>query len=121
MGRSAETIHTDATHSHSIIYLLHLCSLVPRKSSSSSSSVRHAPADSDGGSAPWDSVRIARVDDRWRYVGRVHEYLTSPARAWTDLYRPRPPIDVAFRATDPERRAQSQVCHADESARETSQ
>ena len=63
----------------------------------------------DGSSMPWDSVRIARVDDKWRYVGRVHEYLTSPARAWTDLYRPHPPIDVVFRATDAERRAQSQV------------
>ena len=72
----------------------------------------------DGSSMPWDSVRIARVDDRWRYVGRVHEYLTSPARAWTDLYRPHPPIDVVFRATDPERRAQSQVfTHTSTSAR----
>ena len=28
----------------------------------------------------FDSVRVARVDDNWRYVGRVHEYLTSPER-----------------------------------------
>jgi hypothetical protein len=26
----------------------------------------------------FDSVRIARADGGWRYVGRVHEYLTGP-------------------------------------------
>jgi hypothetical protein len=35
-----------------------------------------------GGGAPdFDSVRVARVDGMWRYVGRVHEYLTSPQHA----------------------------------------
>jgi hypothetical protein len=26
----------------------------------------------------FDSVRISRAEGGWRYVGRVHEYLTGP-------------------------------------------
>ena len=42
----------------------------------------------------FDSVRIARMEGMWRYVGRVHEYLTSPEKKWTDLYRPTPPVCI---------------------------
>ncbi len=31
----------------------------------------------------FDSVRIARADGGWRYVGRVHEYLTGPNKGET--------------------------------------
>jgi hypothetical protein len=60
------------------------------------------------GGEPFDSVRIARVDAKWRYVGRVHEYLTAPTPKWTDLYRPIPEVMVRFDATDGPRRMESQ-------------
>eukprot|EP00455_Lapot_gusevi_P046749 TRINITY_DN6200_c0_g1_i3.p1 TRINITY_DN6200_c0_g1~~TRINITY_DN6200_c0_g1_i3.p1 ORF type:complete len:632 (-),score=89.95 TRINITY_DN6200_c0_g1_i3:145-1827(-) len=56
----------------------------------------------------FDSVRIARADDSWRYVGRVHEYLAAPDQGWHDLYRPSPDVRVNFRATDTDRRFKSQ-------------
>lgn len=60
------------------------------------------------GGEEFDSVRVARVDGMWRYVGRVHEYLTSPEKAWVDLYRFVPEVKVRFQATDGPRRFQSQ-------------
>jgi hypothetical protein len=42
----------------------------------------------------FDSLRIARVDDNWRYEGRAHEYLRAPDNDWHDLYRPSPDITV---------------------------
>lgn len=53
----------------------------------------------------FDSLRLIRTDKRWRYVGRVHEYLAAPDK------KPRPPIRIPkayiqFRATDHDRRSQ---------------
>ena len=42
----------------------------------------------------FDSVRVARVDDNWRYAERVHEYLRAPDDEWHDLYRPDPEVRV---------------------------
>jgi hypothetical protein len=57
----------------------------------------------------FDSVRIARMDANWRYVGKVHEYMGAPDERWHDLYRATPePLRVDFRATDHDRRFRSQ-------------
>ena len=46
--------------------------------------------------ADFDSVRVARVDGGWRYVGRVHEYATNSIAA-SGLFStssPPPPLRI---------------------------
>jgi tetratricopeptide (TPR) repeat protein len=56
----------------------------------------------------FDSIRLARVDANWRYVGRVHEFLANPKGVVSNVEKPVPHIQVKFRATDSQRRHKSQ-------------
>jgi tetratricopeptide (TPR) repeat protein len=51
----------------------------------------------------FDSVRLSRTDAKWRYVGKVHEYLAAPDGEWRDTIRV-PDTYIKFQATDTERR-----------------
>ena len=55
------------------------------------------------------SMRLSRGDSKWRYKGRVHEYLAPPGdQPYGATYQSPIPIDVFFKATDGPRRFQSQ-------------
>jgi hypothetical protein len=52
----------------------------------------------------FDSARLSRTDNQWRYVGRVHEYLASPSGHGSPNLRV-PDTYIKFKVTDPERRS----------------
>lgn len=52
----------------------------------------------------FDSLRLSRVSKKWRYVGRVHEYLAAPDQKWHPTLRV-PDAFIKFQVTDPERRS----------------
>ena len=52
----------------------------------------------------FDSLRLSRVDNKWRYVGRVHEYLAAPDHKPHETPRV-PRTIIKFQITDPERRS----------------
>jgi tetratricopeptide (TPR) repeat protein len=51
----------------------------------------------------FDSLRLSRTDARWRYVGKVHEYLAAPDGKGRQSIRI-PDVSIKFTVTDPERR-----------------
>eukprot|EP00475_Leptophrys_vorax_P008040 TRINITY_DN15151_c0_g1_i2.p1 TRINITY_DN15151_c0_g1~~TRINITY_DN15151_c0_g1_i2.p1 ORF type:complete len:418 (-),score=76.60 TRINITY_DN15151_c0_g1_i2:11-1264(-) len=53
----------------------------------------------------FDSLRLSRVDSKWRYVGRVHEYLAAPPEGKGKVGERVPDTYIKFRVTDFERRA----------------
>jgi hypothetical protein len=54
----------------------------------------------------FDSLRLSRVDQRWRYKGKVHEYLAPPEGSNESPGSRVPKAEIHFRITDPERRSQ---------------
>lgn len=51
----------------------------------------------------FDSLRLSRTDKGWRYVRRVHEYLSAPDGRFRQTLRV-PLSFIRFRVTDPQRR-----------------